>query len=35
MSVATASTTYLVKFKVIIGSSIDSIHAIPVASGGK
>ena len=35
MSVATASTTYLVKLKVIAGSSIGSVRAIPVASGGK
>ena len=35
MSIATASTTYLAKLKVIAGSSMGSIHAIPVASGGK
>jgi hypothetical protein len=35
MSVAVMATTYLVKLKVIAGSGIDSIHAIPVALGGE
>ena len=35
MSVAAMPTTYLVKFTVIAGSGIDSIHAKPVASGGE
>lgn len=35
MIVAATPTTYLVKLRVIAGSGIGNIYAIPVASGGE